>query len=214
MSFQVPKQDNVDRSGYSLPEEGRHDVAVTHVEATRSSKGDPMMVMTLTIDNGADQGTQLKEYFAFKPGSDIAWSRLACLCDAANFQWDESASSLEAFAAQFPTDGTMRFSVDVEVSYSVKVFSDAQNKENMTVQKPEKSGDAVYEVWLDAPEHDWESWPGDKNARAQVRQGFDFEEIYQEAQGKPELEMSPNGQANEDAAFEEETFEEDDQLPF
>jgi len=213
MSFQVPEQESVDRSGYSLPEEGRQDVAVTHVEATRSSKGDPMMVMTLTIDNGKDQGVQLREYFAFKPGSDIAWSRLACLCDAADFKWGHEVSSLEAFCAQFPTDGSMRFSVDVEVSYSVKVFSDAEEKENMTIQKPEKTGDAIHEVWLDAPEHDWEDWPGDKNARAQVRQGFDFEEIYQPAQDKQALEVSPNGQS-EDPAFEEETFEEDDKLPF
>lgn len=211
MPFTAPKMSDVNREGFSLPAKGRKDVVVTAIEASRSSKGDPMLVFTSTIDAGPDAGHTFKEYFAFSESNDVAWARLACICDAAKFEWVE-ASSLEAFAAQFPLN-QLRYSVDIEHAYSIKAFLDSNNKYKYESKSAVKDEDHPYEEWVTVPKQEYDAWEGpSKNVRAQVRDGLDFEDIYQPA--RTEQELAPGAEAGGDGKAGEPAEEPDDDLPF
>lgn len=208
MSFFTPNQQDVDREGRLEPKKGRADVCITNIECKRSRKGDPMMVFTETVDSGEDAGKKIKEYFAFSDGNTIVWSRLACLCDAAGFTW-EPASSLEAFAAQFPLD-TLRFSVEIDHRYSITAYLDDQDPERASLRETQKTSKAPYEKYLDVAEEEYEAWEGDKRIFAGVRDGLDFQNIYQKPQGEGML-VGGDGAVEEAADY----FEDDGaDLPF
>ena len=220
MSFQVPNYDDVSREGASLPSEGRHDVTLTNVEAKRSSNGNPMIVLTETVDNGEDAGHALREFLVFTEGSNLAWSRLANICDAADFEWSE-ASTLEAFAAQFPLN-RLRWSTEVEHQYKVTAWIDSESKYNYTEVSPVRT-DACYnqvdflpitkEEWGDESQ-DWEN----KRKDAQVRDGLDFQNIYGEPEGKSELDFGGTVPSSGDGQASGEPVPaggpEEDDLPF
>ena len=210
-NFSVPSFDNAPREAGFLPAKGRQDVTVTSIECKRSSKGDPQMVWTETIDNGPDANATLKEYFTFSDGNNITWARLANICDAAGFAWQE-ASSLEAFAAQFPIN-RLRFSVEVDYRYVIKAFIDVDNQYRYKTFAAQESDETPYEHWIQVQEHEFEAWKGERRGPfAQVRDGMDFGNIYQKAQNPPELKFEED--EDELAAAEAAMAESDGPFPF
>lgn len=213
MSFDVPQQSDVNREAgeFILPDQGYHDVTITEIKPDRSSSGNPMMVLSLTIDNGEFAGHEIREYLVFfekdcPPNQHPTWAKLACIMDAAGFEWEEQ-SNLEAFTTQFPLN-KLRLSVDVVHSYSVLAYVD--DPDNYEQKVAQKDGDHPYEEWVDVTPQEYDEWPDlekNKYKRAQVRDGFDFANIFQEAKNPPELML--NGQYEGDNSEES-----DDGLPF
>ena len=184
--FNVPNQQDVDREGFSLPSEGRHDLTLTGVEAKKSSSGNPMMVFKLTIDSGEDAGHSIRHFFTFTDQTS-AWSELACLCDAASFEWSE-ASSLEAFAAQFPLN-KLRFSADIEHRYTATAFLDEPNKWKYNEKSPTRTETCTHKTdYVELTKEEYDEWESDdKYVGAQIRDGLDFQSIYQPPQNSREL---------------------------
>lgn len=180
MAFQTPDYDSVESSAseFELPDEGWHDVTITHVEAARTNRGShPMLVLTFTIDSGQDAGYSWKEYCAFIPGKKYGWARLKAICEAASYSW-KKANTIEKFAAQFP-EGELRLSVDVEYRYSVKGFTDEANRYRWTKVEPERTADCIYEQWVDVQPSTWEEWEGEEKSRmAQTRDTRDYSQVY------------------------------------
>lgn len=209
--FSVPKQDDIPREGRALPDATiRQNLALTKVEAGTSKKGDPQMIWHWTIDTGADAGEQTKQYHTFKEGSKLAWQKLANVCDAAGFTW-EDAPTVEAFAAQFPIDGSFRISVEIEHRYQVAAFVDQRGKHEK--YGPLKTAELPYgPFYLDTTKEEVETWEGDTWVDWQIRDGFDFSNIF----GPPttEAELVQYGADTPLGVKEDGTIGPADDLPF
>lgn len=207
--FNTRKQEDIPREGPALPESGRYDFALTQVDTKVSKKGDPQMVWTYTIDRGPNAGHKVKEWHTFSDGNDLSWQRLANICDAAGFTWAE-ASTLEAFASQFPTDGSFRLSIECEQRFSAPGFTDTPKAWDATERSPVRSQATPYENYINLTEEEYEAWDGEKFANLSPREGFDFHLIYQAAEGKQELQKTSAPEEEEEPAL---AMQEDD-LPF
>jgi hypothetical protein len=215
MSWKAPKQTDVPREGPSLPPAGRYDVHLSKVEPRTSGGGQPQMVWTYAIDTGPHAGYQIKEWHTFTPGNDLVWQRLANICDGAGFTWIEEAPSFDAFASQFPTDGTFRFSIECEQRYSVKGYTDTVKAWQATKYSPVSTRECSHANTITLSKEDWDAWDADdkdKFANLGPREGFDFHRIYGPPQSVAELAKRPAAPAV--AGANGEWFESDDDLPF
>jgi len=199
MAFKMHKQDEVSREVNLLPKQGWQTVALQKVECKNSQKGDPMMVWELAIDTGEDAGHKIMEFFSFSDAAEkFTWARLATICDAADFTWDDSAETLEALAYQFPCDGTFRFSMDVDYSYRILAYCDTREIKKIEVKEKVKTSEAPHELWLNVEEEEYEAWEGEKRANARARDEFNYALVYQPAGTASELEPAYAGDGASD----------------
>lgn len=189
MSFKPKKFDNVAPSGeFKVPDEGWQDVTITEIKTdTTKSKGQPMLVLTLTIDNGEDAGYSWKEYCVLAPDTDYGWGRLRAICDATGHQWSDDAETIQQFALQFP-EGKLRMAVDVEHRYAVKGWVDQNSRYAWENLRPEKTDECIYHMWVDVQPSTYEEWEGEqKNKNAQTRDTLAFSEVYKPAENERTL---------------------------
>lgn len=190
MPFKSYSSKDAPRDSFGAIPKGRYDVTLTKIECRSSGKGHPQMVWTLTVDSGEHANTDLKDRFTFGD-SDTAWAKLANICDVIGFEFEE-AGSMESFAAQFPLN-KMRLSVEVDHRYSAKAWIDVDNpyafKKFTAAQTPE----TPYPHTINLQKHDWDAFEGEKTGPwAQIRDGFDYLNIYGKVGAERELELEEN----------------------
>lgn len=206
--FQARSKDSIKRDPTATAPEGRNDLTITKVEGGRSKKGDPQLTFTSTVDNGEGVGTEIKEFFTFGGGfgEEIAWSRLANICDHCGFDF-EGAQSIEAFAAQFP-QGALRYSADLWHQYQIHAWIDTENRYQWEKFTDTPTDDTPYQAWITVQKHDHDDFDGEKKGPfAVVRDGLDFENIYGPPQNDPEVEFAAPDAGDEVEEYFEEAGE-------